>query len=114
LLLVELLAGLLSGERTWEEERPATSDDRPTHYGQTFVAIDVTHFADPQAFAASADRMIETLAGSRPAKGFERVRLHGAEAAEEERRRRRHGVPVRDEEWTMVERLVARLGIATP
>jgi len=114
LLLVELLSGLLSGERTWEDERPATSEDRPAHYGQTFMAIDVAHFADSQEFAAAADRMIETLAGSRPAEGFERVRLHGAEAAEEERRRREHGVPVRDEEWAIVERLVARLGIAAP
>lgn len=114
LLLVELLSGLLSGERTWEDERPATSEDRPAHYGQTFVAIDVAHFADSQEFATAADRMIETLAGSRPAEGFERVRLHGAEAAEEERRRREHGVPVRDEEWAIVERLVARLGIAAP
>jgi LDH2 family malate/lactate/ureidoglycolate dehydrogenase len=114
ILLVELLSGLLSGERTWEDERPATSEDRPAHYGQTFVAIDVAHFQDPQAFAAAADRMVETLASSRPAAGFERVRLHGAEAAAEERRRREHGVPVRDEEWEMVERLIARLGIAAP
>jgi L-2-hydroxycarboxylate dehydrogenase (NAD+) len=114
ILLVELLSGLLSGERTWEDERPATREDRPAHYGQTFVAIDVAHFQDPQAFAAAADRMVETLAGSRPAAGFERVRLHGAEAATEERRRRDHGVPVRDEEWEMVERLIARLGIAAP
>jgi LDH2 family malate/lactate/ureidoglycolate dehydrogenase len=109
-LLVELLSGLLSGARTWDDERPATSEERPAHYGQTFVAIDVAHFQDPHDFEAAVDRMIETLTASRPAAGFERVRLHGAEAAAEERRRREHGVPVRDEEWRMVE----RLGIAVP
>lgn len=108
-LLVELLGGLLSGERTWEDERPATADDRPAFYGQTFIAIAVEHFQDPAAFAAAADRMIETLTDDRPAEGFERVRLHGAAAAAEERRRRVEGVPVRDEEWAMVESLLARL-----
>jgi L-2-hydroxycarboxylate dehydrogenase (NAD+) len=111
-LLVELLSGLLSGERTWEDERPATSEDRPAHYGQTFVAVDIASFQDPEAFGAAADRMIETLTASRPAEGFERIRLHGGEAAAEERRRRDEGVPIRDEEWAMAERLAQRLGIA--
>ena len=110
LLLVEVLAGLLSGERTWADERPATRDDRPAFYGQTFVAIAIEHFMDPAAFGAACDRMIETLTGDRPAEGFDGVRLHGAAAAAEERRRRADGVPVRDEEWALVERLVARLG----
>jgi LDH2 family malate/lactate/ureidoglycolate dehydrogenase len=105
LLIVELLAGLLSGERTWEDERPATSEDRPAHYGQTFAAIAIEHFQDPGAFAAAADRMIETIGGARPAEGFEGVRLHGAAAAAEERRRAEHGVPVRDEEWELAQRL---------
>lgn len=112
-LLVELLAGLLSGERTWEDERPATSTDRPAHYGQTFVAIDIASFQASEAFAAAADRMIDTLTGARPAEGFDRIRVHGGEAAAEERRRREHGIPIRDEEWEMVERLADQLGIET-
>jgi LDH2 family malate/lactate/ureidoglycolate dehydrogenase len=105
ILLVELLAGLLSGERTWEDERPATHEDRPAHYGQTFVAIDPAHLGDPRELAAAADRMIETLTGARPAQGFDAVRLPGANAAREERRRREQGVPVRDEEWAMAAHL---------
>jgi LDH2 family malate/lactate/ureidoglycolate dehydrogenase len=112
ILLVELLGGLLSGERTWEDDRPATSEDRPAHYGQTFVAIDPAHLGDPRELAAAADRMIDTLTGARPAQGFDAVRLPGAHAAAEARRRGEHGVPVRDEEWEMVEALTARLGIA--
>jgi L-2-hydroxycarboxylate dehydrogenase (NAD+) len=112
LLLVELLSGLLSGERTWEDERPATTEERPAHYGQTFVAIAIEHFQDPAAFAAAADRMIDTLTGARPAEGFDGVRLHGAAAAAAERRAREHGVEVRDEEWALAEGLARRLGIA--
>jgi L-2-hydroxycarboxylate dehydrogenase (NAD+) len=112
ILLVELLAGLLSGERTWEHEPAAPADERPAYYGQTFIAIAIEHFQEPAAFAAAADRLVDALTATRPAEGFERVRLHGGDAAVEERRRREHGVPVRDEEWAMVDRLAERLGIA--
>lgn len=111
LLLVEILAGLLSGERDWTHEEPATERERPAFYGQCFIALDVGRFMAPEDFAAAADRMIETIAGSRPAEGFERVRVHGSEAAQLERRRRRDGVPVRTEEWEQVERLSGRLGL---
>ncbi len=110
-LLVELLAALLSGERTWEDERPSNSEERPAYYGQAFVAIDPAAFQDPEAFAASADRMIDTLTSSRPAEGFDSVRVHGGGAAEAERHAKRDGVPIRDEEWGMVEQLAARLGL---
>lgn len=113
-LLVELLSALLSGERTWEDERPSNSEERPAFYGQTFIAIDIAAFQDPDAFAASADRMIETLTQSRPAEGFDEVRVHGGGAAAAERRARSEGVPIRGEEWEMVEQLAARLGLGTP
>jgi LDH2 family malate/lactate/ureidoglycolate dehydrogenase len=111
ILLVELLGGLLSGERTWDEEQ-ASTNERAAYYGQTFIAIAIESFQDPGAFTAAADRLIDTLTSSRPAQGFKRVRVHGGEAAVEERRRREHGVPVRDEEWAIVARLADRLGIA--
>jgi L-2-hydroxycarboxylate dehydrogenase (NAD+) len=112
ILLVELLAGLLSGERTWDDEPPASTKERPAYYGQTFIAIAIEHFQEPEAFAAAADRLIDTLTSARPAEGFDRVRVHGGESAVEERRRREHGVPVRDEEWAIVARLADRLGMA--
>ena len=110
-LLVEVLGSLLSGARTWEDERPATAEDRPAFYGQTFIAIAVEHFQEPTAFAAAADRMIETLSAARPAEGFERVRVHGAVAAEQERESQALGALVREEEWALVGRLAQRLHI---
>lgn len=112
-LMVEMLSALLSGERTWQDERPAGPDGREAFYSHTFVAISVAHFQPPEAFAASADRMIETLTGSRPAEGFAKVRLPGEGAAARERDYRERGVEVREEEWAMVESLAARLGLST-
>jgi len=111
LLIVELLSALLSGERDWESERPADPTGRAAYYAQTFIAISVSHFQDPAAFAAAADRMIATLTQSRPAEGFDAVRLPGGGAAATERAYRAHGISLRDEEWAMVERLARKRGI---
>jgi LDH2 family malate/lactate/ureidoglycolate dehydrogenase len=112
-LLVELLAGLLSGERTWQNEAPANVEGRASFYGQTFVAISVEHFQAPVAFEAAADRMIETLTSARAAEGFDRVRLPGSGALEKEREYRHRGILIREEEWAMVEQVAKRLGIPT-
>jgi len=111
LLLVELLSALLSGERSWENEAPDATRNRAAFYGQTFIAIAIEHFAEPGLFAASAGRMIRNLTGSRPAQGFEKVRMPGEGAAVKEREYRQKGILIRDEEWQMVERMAARRGI---
>lgn len=110
-LMVELLSALLSGERDWQGERPADPTGRAAYYAHTFIAISVAHFQDPAAFAASADRMIAALSGSRPARGFDAVRLPGGGAAATEREYRANGILLRDEEWAMVEQLALRRGI---
>lgn len=111
LLMVELLSALLSGERDWLGERPADPTGRAAYYAHTFIAISVSQFQDPAAFAAAADRMIATLTGSRPAQGFDAVRLPGGGAAATEREYRANGIQLRDEEWAMVERLAQKRGI---
>lgn len=113
-LIVELLASLLSGERTWQDERPSDGVNRAAHYGQSFIAIDIAAFQAVADFASSAERMIETVTSSRPAQGFDRVRLHGSRAAEAMRDNAANGIYVRDEEWRMVRRVADRLELALP
>ncbi len=113
-LTVEVLASLLSGERSWQDEQPSDGVNRAAYYGQSFIAIDIAAFQVPEDFAASADRMIETLTASRPAQGFDRVRLHGSKAAEAMRDNATNGIQVRDEEWQMVRRVADRLQLALP
>ncbi|WP_133306482.1 Ldh family oxidoreductase [Pseudomonas sp. LS-2] len=113
-LLVELLAGLLSGERSWENETVATSEARPAHYSQTFIAISIEHFHEPSAFLSAAERMVETLLGSRPAEGFAKVRLPGTGAVDKEDDYRKNGVIVREEEWEMLLAMASRLGFEVP
>lgn len=111
MLFVELLSALLSGERNWQDERPADPSGRAAYYAHTFIAISVEHFQDASEFAASADRMIEVLTGSRAAEGFSSVRLPGAEASSNERYSRVHGVDVRDEEFEMLKAVAHKRGV---
>ena len=112
ILMVELLAGLLSGERTWENEVPATAEQRPRFDAHTFIAISVEKFQDPAVFAASADRMINVLRSSLPAVGFDRVRLPGGVSTEKSRDNLENGVLVRDEEWEMALQVAERLKLS--
>ena len=101
-LMVEVLGSLLSGERTWRNETPSDGTNRAAFYGQTFMAIDIAKFMDPDEFAKSTDRMVDTLTTSRAAQGFDRIRLHGQKAAEVMLDNRINGIQLRDEEWQMV------------
>lgn len=113
-LMVELLASLLSGERTWDDETPSDGINRPAYYGQAFIAIDIAKFQDPAEFADSADRMVETLTAARPAQRFDRVRLHGGKAAETMRDNLASGIYLREEEWQMVLDVASRLSLKLP
>ncbi len=114
LLMVDLLSNLLSGERTWEDEDVTANTSRPAYYSQTYIAISIDHFQDYTQFTQSMDRMIDVLTSARTAEGFERIRLHGDDAAEKMRESQTKGVLIRDEEWAMVNHLFKRLGLSLP
>jgi L-2-hydroxycarboxylate dehydrogenase (NAD+) len=118
LLMVEMLAALLSGERSWEDTpddgMPKTADtrDRAAYYSQTLIAISVAHFQEPAAFHASAERMVATLTAMPAAQGFKAVRMPGGGAKARTSAWLAEGVEVRAEEWDMAMTLARRLGFA--
>jgi len=118
LLIVEMLAALLSGERTWAEtpaaDAPKIADtrDRAAYYSQTLIAISVAHFQEPAAFHAAAERMVATLTAVLPAQGFEAVRMPGGGAQARKAAWLAKGVEVREEEWEMAMALARRRGFA--
>jgi LDH2 family malate/lactate/ureidoglycolate dehydrogenase len=118
LLIVEMLAALLSGERTWEQtprtDTPKVADtrDRAAYYSQTLIAISIAHFQETAAFHAAAERMVATLTASPAAQGFKAVRMPGGGAQARKAAWLAQGVEVRDEEWEMAMALARRLGFA--
>jgi len=112
LLIVEILAAVLSGLYAEAPEGgPAGGDQGDPRFAHCFIAIDVEQVLGPGAFAHDMDRLVRALEQAAPAEGFERVRAPGGRAAGEEERRRAEGVPVRDEEWELLGRTCAALGI---
>lgn len=106
ILMVDLLSALLSGERTWEaddnrSETGTDTRDRPAYYSQTLIAIDISHFQQPEIFARSAERMVETLTSMPTANGFKAIRMPGGGAKAQREAYLAEGVEVRQEEWDM-------------
>lgn len=117
-LIVEMLAALLRGERSWQATpqtdapRVADTRDRAAYYSQTLIAISVAHFQEPAAFHVAAERMVATLTASPPAQGVRAVRMPGGGATARNGAWLADGVEVRDEEWEMAMALARRLGFA--
>lgn len=118
LLMVEMLAALLGGERDWtpapEATAPKSSDtrDRPAYYAQTLIAISIAEFQAPEVFAAAAERMVDTLTALPPAEGFAAVRMPGGGAGARRAAWLADGVELRDEEWAMAMEVARRRGFA--
>lgn len=116
ILMVEMLAALLSGERDWAEDAQAPVGaetlDRPAYYSQTMIAISIEHFQDPALFAAAAERMVATLTTMPPAEGFSAVRLPGGGAASRRADWIENGIELRPEEWEMAMNIAHDCGFA--
>jgi len=112
LLLVELLAGLLSGEGSSNLNDFEPTTERPWREGSYLMAINVESLLPREEFGRSVDGLIRALRAVPPAEGFETVRVPGEMAAELEDRYLRDGIPIRDEVWTELCRVASELGVS--
>jgi LDH2 family malate/lactate/ureidoglycolate dehydrogenase len=84
-LVIGLLAGVLNGAAFGREVIDFMGPgSEPTNTGQFVIALDVSRFIAPEAFAAAMDRHLNELRSSATLPGFDSIRMPG-----EERRRRR-------------------------
>lgn len=111
-LIVELLAGALTGSPVGLESNPHEHADGGV--GHTVIAIDAAALVDRGMF----DGAVETLAGQIAdvplAPGATAVRLPGDPELEVAARRMADGVPLSDELAQKLAALADRLGVATP
>jgi L-2-hydroxycarboxylate dehydrogenase (NAD+) len=111
MLIVEVLCSALAGAAgSWANDYEP-SGDRPWRHGHCFIAISPEHFGGAEAFGASIDALIAGIEGSRPAVGFDDVRVPGRAAHEEEQRRSHEGIPMRDEELEQLLLVARRHGL---
>jgi ureidoglycolate dehydrogenase (NAD+) len=114
-VVVEILAGLLSGSRTGVEIRRMYDDFTAPHdVGHFLGAIDVARFVPLDAFTAALDGLAAQLRSVPPASGFDEVLLPGEPEERNEARNRRDGVPIHDELHRDLLALGESLGVAWP
>jgi L-2-hydroxycarboxylate dehydrogenase (NAD+) len=84
-LMIGLLAGVLNGAAFGRDVVDAMGPgSQPTNTGQFVIALDVSRFIEPKAFAAEMDRHLGELRNSPKLPGVDRIRMPG-----EDRRNRR-------------------------
>jgi L-2-hydroxycarboxylate dehydrogenase (NAD+) len=77
-MLMDTLAGALSGARFGIELQRMTDDDpRPYGIGQFLLAVDPSWFGDPTAFGRNIDRMIRDLRGTPRQPGVDHIHAPG-------------------------------------
>jgi LDH2 family malate/lactate/ureidoglycolate dehydrogenase len=111
LVLVDVLAGLMSGMSTAREVPSIQSSDARWCGGLFLLAINVGALVDLDAFKAKVDALIRSVKTGRLAEGFSEIVLPGERAARERERRTREGVPLRDEDWRAVAGIAEDLGV---
>ncbi len=111
MLIVEILAGILSGAGGSYVNRDDPAPTPRSRFGNCFIAIDVGQFLDVDRFKRDMDELITALRHVAPARGFDAVRVPGQRSAREYERRLVEGVPVRDDEWEIALALQKELGL---
>jgi hydroxycarboxylate dehydrogenase B len=92
----ELLGGALTGGGTWHY---GESDKQRVLNGMLAIVIDPQRLGTAQAFEREARLFLDWLRKSRPAPGFERVKLAGEPEREYREKRTREGIPVDATTW---------------
>ncbi|MCU1240370.1 MAG: lactate dehydrogenase [Candidatus Acidoferrum typicum] len=112
-LMIGLLAGTLNGAAFGRDVVDYTKDSKtPSNTGQVIVAVDISTFADVQAFKQGADAMWDVMKSSPTLPGVEEVRLPGERTAHVYEERMAHGIPLGAELRKALDELADRLGVA--
>jgi L-2-hydroxycarboxylate dehydrogenase (NAD+) len=105
-LMVEVLTTLLAGSI------PTMLEDNSPLARHHFAAYNIAAFGEVDAFKETMDRMLQTLAATPPAPGYERVVYPGLLEHETELDRRANGIPLHREVVEWFDHCTEELGVA--
>ena len=105
-LACELLGGALTGGGTWHY---AQSNRQRVLNGMLAIVLDPKRLGTTEAFTREARLFLDWLRASRPAPGFERVRIAGEPERETRAKRERDGIPVDATTWREIENAGAKV-----
>jgi LDH2 family malate/lactate/ureidoglycolate dehydrogenase len=110
-VMVDILAGILSGAAHAGLPRRPGETPRRANVGHFFGAIDVARFRPLEEFTADMDALLRALKDSPKAEGAGRIWVAGEPEWECERRRRRDGIPLAPGLVAQLERVAAATGV---
>jgi hydroxycarboxylate dehydrogenase B len=103
MLLVELLAGALTGAGVTQRPQVVATGELGFGGNSTFVVVvSPSHFTDKGQFLTDVDSLFEHLGSVTPAPGFQRVVVPGEPEAEKRRTRTRDGFGVSAVIWEQI------------
>jgi uncharacterized oxidoreductase len=105
----ELLGGALTGGGTWHYDE---SSKQRVLNGMLTIVLDARQLGTAAAFEREARLFLDWLRKSRPAPGFDRVRIAGEPEREMHERRSRDGIPVDEATWEEIQRAADKLELA--
>ena len=105
----ELLGGALSGGGTWHYEE---SSKQRVLNGMLAIVIDPKRLGTEAAFEREARLFLDWLRQSRPAPGFDHVRIAGEPERELRAKRSRDGIPVDGTTWQEILRAADKVKLA--
>jgi uncharacterized oxidoreductase len=105
----ELLGGALTGGGTWHYDE---SSKQRVLNGMLTILLDARQLGTAAAFEREARLFLDWLRKSRPAPGFDRVRIAGEPEREMRERRSRDGIAVDQATWEEILRAADKLKLA--
>ena len=105
----ELLGGALSGGGTWHYDE---SSKQRVLNGMLAIVIDPKRLGTEAAFEREARLFLDWLRQSRPAPGFDHVRIAGEPERELRAKRSRDGIPVDGTTWQEILRAADKVKLA--
>ena len=105
----ELLGGALTGGGTWHHPE---SDQQRVLNGMLAVVLDPKRLGTQEVFQREAREFLDWLRKSRPAPGFDKVRIAGEPEREKRARREREGIPVDATTWKEIESAAAKVKLS--
>ncbi len=114
-LMVEMLAGVLSGAGIGRlVGNPNDPSPEPNDVGHAFMVMDISAFMPRADYERRAAMLGEMVRGSRPAGGFDAVRLPGPGSADRRERALADGVVLPPAAWEALENECRKLGLPLP
>src|SRR5690606_4500542 len=106
-LAVEMMAGILTGAAFGPHVGWIYDDEtEPANVGHFFILVDIQKFMDMKQYEQRVEKMKEEVKGVPLAEGFDEILIPGERKRRSETVRRREGIPLSEEVWKELNKLL--------